>query len=80
MYLNCRGNVSFVTKERMNLVIDEHKKESTGFVIIALIKDNNCFIVDEVFSDRKTMANKIALYKLNGYKVITNEDNRADQS
>lgn len=80
MYLNCRGNVLFITKEKMNKIIEEHKKNSKGFMIIALIKDNNCFVVDEVFKDKQNMASRIAKYKLEGYKVITNEDNRTDKS
>lgn len=80
MYLNYKGKIFFVSAERIKKIIDEHKRESKGFMIIALIKDNDCFVVDEVFKDKQNMASRIAKYKLEGYKVITNEDNRTDKS
>lgn len=85
MYLNDGKICRIVKDEYVKSLIKQHvdlssKKDSTGFAIVALEKNNMCFIVNENFNDKQSMIKRVAKYALEGYKVITNEDNRRNKS
>lgn len=80
MYLNCNGICKIVSTKVMNVTIERYIKESDGYMIIALVKDSNCFIVNKRFNDKQSMIKEVSKYALEGYKVITNEDNRRNKS
>lgn len=85
MYLNDGKTCKIVKDEYVRSIIKQHielarQSDSTRFVIVALEKDNMCFIVDELFENKKEFDKRIASLLLQGYKVTTNENSRRTES